>query len=368
VSSYESSVQPIKIGYLVDMTMAEAGHLDHMLAPFRLVFQEGYERGMLDRPVEVVHREVEGLPKGAVKPVIDAFASLVEEGCLAVVGPSISDNAVPTGIAINERFHVPAITMAGAEEWMDDWTFALPAGSMADEPRAWARLIAKGGHRTVGVLVDRSLIGESYIRQFRAACRAEGIRILGEEGVAQTAQDVDGAVRRLYEAGPEALVYSGFGLGVLHVSAALKTLNWDPPRFMGTAWQMVFATKALWQGNVGWVGLDQYDEGNPVGQRFLDRFEQVSGHRRETFIELIHHDFANVLLHALADAQPLSPLGVKEALERVKLLPAACGAPGTMISFGKWMRRGWVGTGYLVAREVLADGKTHRLVDRAIFD
>ena len=258
--------------------------------------------------------------------------------------------------------------MAGAEEWMGEWTFALPLGSMADEPRAWARLVAKGGHKTVGALVDRSLIGESYIRQFRAACRAEGIRILGEEGVAQTAQEVDGAVRRLHEAGPEALVYCGFGLGVLHVSQALKSLGWNPPRFMGTAWQMVFATPALWQGAVGWVGLDQYDEGNEVGRRFLDRFEAAHGYRRETFIELAHHDLANILLHALADAQPLSPLGVKEALERVKLLPAACGAPGTRISFGKWMRRGWVGTGYLIAREVDPDGVTHRLVDRAIWD
>jgi hypothetical protein len=60
----------------------------------------------------------------------------------------------------------------------------------------------------------------------------------------------------------------------------------------------------------------------------------------------------------------LSPRGVKEALERVKMLPAASGAPGTRISFGKWTRRGWMGAGYLVARSLDADGKTARLVDR----
>jgi len=47
--------------------------------------------------------------------------------------------------------------------------------------------------------------------------------------------------------------------------------------------------------------------------------------------------------------------GVLEALERVKMVPAACGAPGTRISFGKWTRRGWMGTGYLVARAVAPD-------------
>ncbi len=33
------------------------------------------------------------------------------------------------------------------------------------------------------------------------------------------------------------------------------------------------------------------------------------------------------------------------------MLPAACGAPGTRISYGKWTRRGWMGERYLVARE-----------------
>jgi hypothetical protein len=63
------------------------------------------------------------------------------------------------------------------------------------------------------------------------------------------------------------------------------------------------------------------------------------------------------LLYAFADATPLSPLGVKDALERVKMLPAASGSPGTRISFGRWMHRGWVGAGYLVARSLDPDGK-----------
>jgi branched-chain amino acid transport system substrate-binding protein len=73
---------------------------------------------------------------------------------------------------------------------------------------------------------------------------------------------------------------------------------------------------------------------------------------------------ANALLHAFADAHPLSPRGVKEALERVKMLPAAAGAPGTRVSFGKWTRRAWMGAGYLVARQLDADGVSSRLVDR----
>ena len=61
---------------------------------------------------------------------------------------------------------------------------------------------------------------------------------------------------------------------------------------------------------------------------------------------------------------PLTPDGVRDALERVKMIPAASGSPGTYISFGNWMHRGWVGAGYLVARRLDPDGVTAHHVAR----
>ena len=79
---------------------------------------------------------------------------------------------------------------------------------------------------------------------------------------------------------------------------------------------------------------------------------------------VVNRDIAYMLLRALADAHPLSPRGVKEALERVKMMPAASGAPGTRVSFGNWTRRAWMGAGYLAARRLDADGVNSHLVDR----
>ena len=53
-----------------------------------MVFGDALEQGLIDRPVEVVYREVEGLPKGTVKAVIDAYGELVDEGCLEFSGPT----------------------------------------------------------------------------------------------------------------------------------------------------------------------------------------------------------------------------------------------------------------------------------------
>jgi hypothetical protein len=109
---------------------------------------------------------------------------------------------------------------------------------------------------------------------------------------------------------------------------------------------------------LGWVGLEQYDETNRVGEAFLDRFEAEYHRRPEYYVPVCIRDISRALAAAFANAQPLSPRGVLEALERVKMMPAASGAPGTRVSFGKWTRRGWMGPGYLVARSVEPDLRT----------
>jgi ABC-type branched-subunit amino acid transport system substrate-binding protein len=365
--SYESSAEPIKLGYLFDFKLPDGypkEMRDDLTQTFEFVFEEGLRQGVIDRPVEICFREVEGLPKGSVKAVIDAYEDLVDEGCLAVFGPSITDNCVPTKEAIEQRFQVPAISVTGTEDWLGEWTFSLSMGSMTDEPIFWSDLLAKRGLTEVGVLVEQSLVGHSYFEGFRDACRRKGIRIVADESIPQTAADITAAVRALHEAKVQAIVHCGFGFGIVFINPALQELGWDPPRFLGTAFQNAWINPIMWNAIVGWTGIDQYDPSNQLGQAFLDRFEERYQRRPEYCVSVVNRDLATILLHAFADAHPLSPRGVKEALERVKMLPAASGAPGTRLSFGKWNHRGWVGAGYLVARELDPDGKTARLVDR----
>jgi ABC-type branched-subunit amino acid transport system substrate-binding protein len=365
--SYESAAEPIKLGYLFDFRLPEnypQEMRDDLTRPFELVFRNGLARGIIDRPVEIVFREVEGLPKGSVKAVIDAYGELVDEGCLVVFGPAISDNAVPTREAIEQRFHVPAVSVSGSDDWLGEWTFAFPQGSMTDEPIFWADLLVKHGHSKVGLLIEQSLVGESYLRNFRKACRGTDIRIVAEAFIAQTAQNIDAAVRLLHEAGVEAIVHCGFGFGIVKINPVLAELRWNPPRYTSTAFQNAWINPVIWNAFLGWTGVDQYDESNLVGQRFLDEFAAAYGRRPQYCVPVVNRDIATTLLHAFADAHPLTPRGVKEALERVKMLPAASGAPGTRISLGKWTRRAWMGAGYLVARTLDPDGVNSHLVDR----
>ena len=231
--SYESTAEPIRLGYLMDFKLPEGctrrRACRHLVLPFEMVFElAALREGVLDSVrSNSCSGRWRGCRKASVKAVIDAYGELVDEGCLAVFGPHITDNCVPTREAIERRFEVPAISVTGSDEWLGEWTFSLPQGSLTDEPIFWADLVAKAGHAEVGALVEQSLVGETYIRNFRKACATHGIRIAAEEWIPQTAQDVTEQVRALFDAKVPAFVHCGFGFGLVHVNLALAELGWD---------------------------------------------------------------------------------------------------------------------------------------------
>jgi hypothetical protein len=53
-----------------------------------------------------------------------------------------------------------------------------------------ANLMARADQPTAGVLVERSYIGKEYLANFRRATLLEGVQIVAEEPIAQTAPTV----------------------------------------------------------------------------------------------------------------------------------------------------------------------------------
>ena len=100
-----------------------------------------------------------------------------------------------------------------------------------------------------------------------------------------------------------------------------------PPRYTTTAFEFAHGSDTWMQQLAGWVGLDSFDERNPVGKEFLDRYEARYGDRPEYFMPVYCYDMARMIALAIAGAKPLTGTGVKEALEHVKMVPAASGAP-----------------------------------------
>jgi len=351
-----TEVSPARIGLLIDYLDNDGGYDENVLLSLQLVADEFLEQGLLERPVEFVVRAVQGLPNGTFRAVRDAFHELVDEGALVIYGPWVSENGVALRPYVEAVADVVCITMGASESMLGEWFFGLPAGSMEEEPIIMATMAALDGCRTVGIAFEDSLIGAEYLRTTRVACKDAGLRITGEVPIPQVEAEKRAAMELLALDRPDGLLHVGFGLGIPGMNDALEAIGWLPPRYTTTAFEFA-ATSPWWRQQLaGWVGLDQYDERNVTAQSFLDRFEARHGHRPAYFFPLYCYDVGRMMLMAIAGARPLTGPGVKDALERIKMLPAASGAPGTRLRFGRYIRHGWVGSEYLVARRVLPDG------------
>jgi branched-chain amino acid transport system substrate-binding protein len=350
-----AKLTPVRVGLLIDYLDTDNGYDENILPSLRLVADDYLERGILERPVEFVVRAVQGLPNGSFRPVRDAWYELVEEDALVIFGPWVSENGVALRRYVEDLGQVPIITMGASESMLGEWVFGLPAGSMEEEPIIMATVAVLDGCRTVGIAFEDSLIGHEYLRTTRVACQQVGLSITAEVPVPQVESDKRDAMAALAVDKPDALLHVGFGLGIVGMNAALEAIGWMPRRYTTTAFEFA-ATGQWWREQLaGWIGLDQYDERNLTAQDFLDRFAERYRRRPEYFFPLYCYDVGRLMMTALATARPLTGPGVKEALEKVTMLPAATGAPGTRLRFGKFIRHGWMGSEFLVARRVLPD-------------
>src|SRR5690242_5773638 len=155
---------PIRVGILHDMSETPpdeptlGGGVDGFL---RRAVDDFLEHGRLDRDVELVPAAGLGLPVGTAFAIEQAFAELVAQGVLVIVGPAVGDNAlVATPLA--DRFRVPTINWAGTERARSEFMFHLQVGSHEDESLLLARHLASAGAKRVGVVYDRSPIGRRY--------------------------------------------------------------------------------------------------------------------------------------------------------------------------------------------------------------
>nr|WP_090344559.1 ABC transporter substrate-binding protein [Mycolicibacterium malmesburyense] len=352
------SVAPLKVGLLNDYPTRSSTE-DDTLDTLRLVFEEAVSAGLVDRPIEVVRRDVIGLPNGTYHAVERGYDELVAEGCLVIFGPYVSDNAVPLSAHANRVAKVPNLILSGSEEALGEWTFALNNGSMPEEPVMLAAVMLGDARSRIAIAYEASLIGKEYLAFAEKAYSAAGLKVVATAAIPQVEADKAAVVAELRAAGPDALVHVGFGHGLWGFSDALESAGWDPPRYTTTAFEMAHIS-AEWMRHLrGWIGLDSYDERNRVGQAFLDRFEARYGRRPAHSMPGLCHDVATVIARGLAAARPLTGEGVKDGIEQVKLVPSASGAPGTFLRFGRYIRQGWLGSDYLIARRVLPDGSGH---------
>jgi branched-chain amino acid transport system substrate-binding protein len=359
--------EPYRIGLLQDWALWAP--VNDWYAGLTLAFEEAYEAGLLDRPVEVVLREVEGPPDGPFSAVRRAWRELVEdEMVLAVVGPFITDSTLALRADI-ERMKVPTLSYCATMGFAGEYAFQLPNGTFADETFLVARNLVERGVTRVGVVREDNPIGDEYYSYFRQHARRLGLEIASDQLVSPHTDDngMTQALNKIRAAGADGVVHLGYGVTFWAILRAMKGMlgEWDVPRCTITTWvvcsgldqergsPVLMNLPAPTELLEGWVGVDLPHEGNQVWAGFLDRYVKRFGGAPPIGCYPAHlYDIGRSIAEGLAQARPVSPEGLRRGLEQVRMLPATMGAPGTVIGFGPYDHRGYKGSDYLVLRTV----------------
>lgn len=346
-------IEPFKVGFLDEGLSTHAAAFDQMVGNvIRFRFDEAVAAGEVDRPIELIVRTGRGLPHGTAKAVRDAWNWLADEGVLLIIGPGITDNCMAV-VPLFESRHVPTINFPGTTRSRGRYGFHYQIGSLYGDGPLIARAIKRRGLRTVGVIRDRSPIGQEFFEYFEDECERSGVAVTSDLKCSPVASDLSAEVRRVAEGQPDALVYLGFGAVLLDLSRALAAVGWDPPRFTTSA-GMHFYSKSPDERRemTGWVYVDQVDEDNETLRTVLDRYEQRHGIRPFDPFFAGMYDMATLAVLGLRYATVHTPEGVVDGLERIQQVPAAMGGAGTVQGFGPWERTALKGPNYLILRQM----------------
>jgi ABC-type branched-subunit amino acid transport system substrate-binding protein len=338
---------PIKVGVLIDIDM---GTKEDFLAVLRFAFDEAFEAGVVTRQVDVIVKEAIGLPRLEAKNTIDGYLQLVEQGVLCVIGPLITDNSIALAPVI-DRAGVPAVTWTGTDRYHGEYCFNLGNGGLAEEAALMARWIQRSGHRTVGMIHEISPGGVEYASNVRWFAAREGLDVLIEAYTTQVPEDLEGTLRKIRDQKPDCLAYLGYGYLDDPHGPDVPEPRLEPPRIMTTAFQFCYAKPEWMAALEGWHGIDQMCEENPRLQPMFDRFAAHHGKRRDHTVTALSYDTARLIAEGIARANLLTPKGVKEGLEKVRMLPAVNGGPRTHMSLGPWDHKAYKGD-WLVIRRI----------------
>jgi branched-chain amino acid transport system substrate-binding protein len=342
--------EPVKIGILVDMDIGQL--LADWLDPTILAIEEAMNEGVYDRPVEIITVDARGLPRENYLKVRKGYLKLVEEGCVVVLGPMISDNSIVLQDTANE-LGVACIGWTGAHKFASDYCFTVANGDIPTEGVMCAQWLQAQGIQKVGLFWEQGSSGRDYADYFRDTAMQLGMTVVREVKLEPNPRGLTEDLSMMRDLGVEGVYYGGYGYATFHFAEAFKALDWDPPRVMGTAF-MFYSNSNKWaEGLEGWHGVDQLGEdgANPNYNAMIERMQKRFGRSTGNVVVALAYDTARVAIHGIGNASIPAPLQVKEGMERIRWMPATNGGPGTYIQFGPHDRKGYKGD-FLTIREL----------------
>jgi ABC-type branched-subunit amino acid transport system substrate-binding protein len=290
----------------------------------------------------------EGLPENTV-PGWRALAANRE--VLGIIGPAIGDNALAVMDTVGEG-KVPTINWSGGEMTRSHWYFQFQAGSWPDESDYLAKLIARLGHRRIGVL-QAGVVGSHYFRHFKITGDDLGLEVVAHQLADVHATDVVAQMKRIREAEPDCVLFVGMGGPTTAFGRAIKEIGWTVPRFGNIAMLSLPLDPEQLAVNEGIIWVDQYEPRNPVLQRVEHAYRARYGEEpSKSLLVGVGYDMMMLMLDGVRRAPNLSRAGLRDGLELVRNVPCATGGVNPVMGFGPYDHAAIKGPDLLMVRTV----------------
>ncbi len=343
--------EPVKIGVLVDMDLGQL--LADWIDPTILAIEDALNEGAWGRsPVAIITCDARGLPRENYRKLIDGYKWLVEQGCVVILGPMISDNCL-TLQPVADEVGVPVIGWTGAHKFASDFCYTVANGDIPTEGVMCANWLYQQGLKKVGLFWEVGSSGRDYADFFRDEAIRLGLTISREVKLEPNPRNLKEHLADMRDMGTEGVYYGGYGYATFHFAEAFRALDWDPPRVMGTAF-MFYSNSNKWaEGLEGWHGVDQLGEdgANPNYEAMIKRFKARFGRETRNVVVALAYDTARAAIHGIASAKIPTPREVRDGLDRIRWMPATNGGPGTYVQFGPGDHKGYKGD-FLTIREL----------------
>lgn len=356
--SYFSGSKPVRLGVLMDMPERISQHANPV---YDHVCEKFVASRRLHRDVKLIRKVVVGPPSGYIDDVMRAYHELCGDGVIAVIGPNHSDSNIAITQHAEQR-GVPIVTLGAVHTHLSKHVFNVGWGSLPEDSFTVASWLRQKGHIRVTMTYDNAAHCKMYASWFRIAAARMGIRILGDSCVSEVNdEDAIAGMREVLadhrSKDPQAIVCFGTGASQVNWGKLVHESKWDVPRIMNGAFHQAFYPYTH-EFLDGWVGTGLWDDDNVTLKSFhaeiLAAHPKLAGASPELIA--IYRDGMVALLEGVANAPILTPEGVVQGLESVRMVPAAMGGNRTTLSFGPYDHKGHKGMDNMIVRR-LTKGK-----------
>ena len=330
--------ESIKVGVVLPLTgkLAKFGEIENR--SFLMALEEINAAGGINgKKIELIVEDTTGKPDVGRS----AIEKLISQDKVVVVGGGYSSSVTWASIAVAQQHKVPFLVNTGSADNITEqgWEYIFRLNPPVSEyPMGFASFVQTVAKdlKTVAILHENSLFGQSGSKQFAEQCESLGLEVVMKEGYEAGAVDFKPLLTNVKAKDPDLVYMVSYIMDAALLIRQSKELNLNPKLFVGgaagftlpefvknvgEASEYVYSA-TLWTPSVPYPGAQEYFD------KFVKKYDEPTEyHGAEAYAAMY------VIADALKRAKSITPNDVRDALAETDMMTVF--GPVKFVSYDK---------------------------------